>query len=105
MNTENQRSSIESRIVARALASEAYKQELLNNSAVAKAEIEKELGEALPEKFSVYVVQQTSDTAYIVLPYMPSNESLTEQQLEAVAGGIMDMPLCKFGSATITKGL
>ena len=87
MTTENQYESIESTIVARALKDEAFKQALLSNSAVAKAEIENELGEALPEGFSINVVQETPNTAYIVLPYTPSNESLTEEQLESVAGG------------------
>lgn len=37
MTTENQRFCIESKIIARALKDEAFKQQLLSNSAVAKA--------------------------------------------------------------------
>ena len=85
--------SIESKIIARALKDEAFKQELLKNSTVAKAAIEKELGEVLPEGFSINVVQENSNTAYIVLPYMPSTEGLTEKQLEAVAGGTATIAL------------
>ena len=87
MTSENQRESIESKIIARALKDEAFKQELLNNSTVAKVAIEKELGEMLPEGFSINVVQESPNTAYIVLPYMPSTEGLTEEQLQSIAGG------------------
>jgi hypothetical protein len=88
MTTENQYENIESRIVARALKDEAFKQQLLSNSATTNSAIEEELGEALPEGFSVNVVEETPNTAYIVLPYMPSTEEMDEEQLEAVAGGI-----------------
>lgn len=104
MTTQNQ-SSIESKIIARALKDEAFKQQLLNNSAVAKAEIEKELG-VLPKDFKINVVQESSNTVYIVLPYMPSSDAMTEEQLEFVAGGGINIsPPCHFGSATITAGV
>jgi hypothetical protein len=87
MTTEYQDESIDSIIVARALRDEAFKQALLRNSAVAKAEIERELGEALPEGLSINVVQESPNTAYIVLPYMPLIEGISEEQLESIAGG------------------
>lgn len=93
MTTKNQHETIESVIVARALKDEAFKQQLLSNSATAKAAIEQELAEQLPEDFSVNVVEETPNTAYIVLPYMPSTEGLTEKQLESVAGGISPITL------------
>jgi hypothetical protein len=105
MANENQRESIGAKIVARALKDETFKQALLSDSTVAKAEVEKELGKLLPEDFCIYVVEETPNTAYIVLPYMPSNNSLTEEQLDAIAGGINFKVPCHFGSATITKGL
>lgn len=104
MTTQNQ-SSIESKIIARALKDETFKQQLLSNSAVAKAEIEKELGEPLPEGFSVNVIQETPNTAYIVLPYMPSAEGMTEEQLESVAGGLRIKLPCMFGSITLKNGV
>lgn len=88
MTTENQYESLESIIVARALKDEAFKQALLTNPATAKAEIEKELDSPLPEDLSINVVEETSNTAYIVLPYIPLGEGMTEQELESVAGGI-----------------
>lgn len=105
MNPEEQRRKIEYKIVSRALKDEEFKQEMLNNSVFAKVEIEKELGAILPEGLSVNVVQETHNTAYIVLPYIPSTESLTEEQLESVAGGVHIKIPCKFGSVTITKGV
>jgi hypothetical protein len=87
MTIENQYESIESIIVARALKDEAFRQQLLSNSATTLAAIEEELGEPLPEGFSVNVVEETPNTAYIVLPYAASTEEMTEEQLESVAGG------------------
>ncbi len=74
MTTQNERESAESKIIARALKNEVFKQALLSNSAVAKAEVEKELRQALPLDFNINVVQETLNTAYIVSPYMPSTE-------------------------------
>lgn len=87
MTTENQYESIESVIVARALKDEAFKQQLLTNPATALVAIEQELEESLPEGFSVNVVEETPNTAYIVLPYTASTEEMSEEQLESVAGG------------------
>ncbi|RUT04383.1 hypothetical protein DSM106972_046110 [Dulcicalothrix desertica PCC 7102] len=105
MSTENKRESIGYKIIIPALKDKAFKQELISNSAVAKVEFEKELGKLLPEDFSINVVEETPNIAYIVLPYMPSNEGLTPEQLEAIAGGINFKIPCHFGSATITNGL
>lgn len=59
MTTQNERESAESKIIARALKDEVFKQ-------------------ALPLDFNINVVQETLNTAYIVLPYMPSTEGLTQ---------------------------
>lgn len=88
MTTKYQYTSIDSIIVARALKDGAFKQAILNNFAVAKAEVERELGSVLPEDFRVNVVEESPNTAYIVLPYMPASiEGVTEEQLESITGG------------------
>jgi len=94
------RQSIESKIVARALKDEPFKQQLLNNANVAKAELEKELGQKFTGDIQVKVLQETANTAYIVLPYIPSTAGLSEDQLEAVASGVDIRLPCMFGSIT-----
>ena len=94
------RQSIESKIVARALKDEPFKQQLLNNPNVAKTELEKELGQKFTGDIQVKVLQETANTAYIVLPYIPSNAGLSEDQLEAVASGVDITLPCMFGSIT-----
>jgi hypothetical protein len=99
------RLSVETQIIARALKDESFKQQLLSNANVAKAEIEKALGQAMSKAFQVQVLAETADTAYIVLPYVASTEGMTDKQLESVAsGGIhvsgdLSVP-CMFGSIT-----
>jgi hypothetical protein len=75
-------------LIARASQDAALKQELLNSP---KTVIQRELGISLPEGSEVKVVEETDNNAYIVLPLIPvdflDNEELSEEQLEAVAGG------------------
>jgi hypothetical protein len=86
MADQNQsRQDTEARIITHALEDEAFRQELLNNP---KAAIEKELGQKLPEDFQISVLQESDKMTYLVLPFSPAaNQELSEEQLEAVAGG------------------
>jgi hypothetical protein len=104
-NTIEKRQDVETQIIVRALKDESFKQQLLNNPDVAKAEIENALGEKVSDDFKVQVLAETSDTAYIVLPYVPSTEAMTDEQLELVASGFNISIPCMFGSATITSGI
>lgn len=83
---QRSRQEIEAHIIAKAWKNEAYKQELLNNS---KAVIEQEFGLQLADDINVQVVEEDADSLYLVLPMQPdsSTEELSEDQLEAVAGG------------------
>ncbi|MBD1930045.1 NHLP leader peptide family natural product precursor [Trichocoleus sp. FACHB-90] len=80
------RKDIEAHIIAQAWKDEAYKQELLSNS---KAVIEREFSVQLPAQVNVHVMEEDSTNLYFVLPPRPdlSNAELSEEQLEAVAGG------------------
>ncbi|MEH1992175.1 NHLP leader peptide family RiPP precursor [Nostoc sp.] len=80
------RQDIEAHIIAQAWKDEAYKQELLSNS---KAIIEREFDVQLPAQVNVRVMQEDSTNLYFVLSARPnlSNAELSEEQLEAVAGG------------------
>ncbi len=110
-NTIEKRQDYETQIIVRALKDDSFKQQLLDNPDVAKAEVEKALGQKVPDGFKVQVLQETADTAYLVLPYVPSTESMTEEQLESVASGTLfsasgnfSIP-CMFGSATFQDGI
>ncbi|MCW5315520.1 NHLP leader peptide family natural product precursor [Nostoc sp. KVJ3] len=80
------RKDIESRIIAKAWKSEAYKQELLSNP---KSIIEQEFAVELPAELNVSVYEENSTSLYFVLPIMPEIEGreLSEEELESVAGG------------------
>ena len=89
---------IEQLIVDKAREDKAFKQELLNNP---KAAIAKELNVELPAELEIEVAQQTPQKLYLVLPLEVALEEeaggeLSEEQLEAVAGG---------GTPTITIGI
>jgi hypothetical protein len=87
-NTIKKRQDIETQIIVRALKDESFKQQLLSNPDVAKAEIEKVLGQKVPDGFKVQVLQEAENQAYLVIPAIPiSTPGLSDQQLEAVASG------------------
>ncbi len=80
------RKDIEAHIIAQTWKDETYKLELLNNS---KAVIEREFGIQLPDGINVCVMEENATNLYFVLPARPnlSNTELSDEQLEAVAGG------------------
>lgn len=81
------RNEVEAHIIAQAWKDDAYKQELLNNT---KAVFEKEFGFQLPDGINVQVMQETPTNLYMVIPQLPgqvAEAELSEDELEAVAGG------------------
>jgi hypothetical protein len=54
-----------------------------------KAVIARELGVPIPASVEIRVVEETPSSAYLVLPAAPvrAGQELSEQELEAVAGG------------------
>lgn len=84
---EETRKDFEMKLIAKACTDEAFRQQLLSNP---KAVVEQEFGEALPEGINVEIIQEPANTLYIVLPAMPeSNDELNDEELEAVAGGLI----------------
>jgi hypothetical protein len=82
------RAEMERRLIERSLEDEAFRQRLLDDP---KAAVEQELGSGLPEGIEVRVVEESSDTIYLVLPSASVvGGSLSDQDLEAVSGGISD---------------
>lgn len=76
-----------SSLMIRSIEDNAFRQELLSQP---NAAIERELGITLPEGTDIRVVAQDSNVRYLVLPWRPDlleDNELSEEALEAVAGG------------------
>jgi hypothetical protein len=66
----------------------SYRAALLKNP---KAVIEGQLNNKLPAAIKVKAVEETADTIYVVVPYVPqSGKELGDAALEQVAGGKSD---------------
>lgn len=106
--TPRTRRDIEAHIIAQAWKDEAYKQELLSNP---KAVIEREFGVQLPAETNVQVLEENPINLYFVLPMRPnlSEVELSEEQLEAVAGGATPVAVAtiavKAGAALFGAGV
>ncbi|MCF4965709.1 NHLP leader peptide family RiPP precursor [Nostoc sp. CMAA1605] len=86
MNTNHQEFDIEefkNKLITKAMEDSEYKQRLLTN---AKAVVEEELGTSLPSDLSIQAVQQTPKQLYLLLP-PEIDETISDEELEAVAGG------------------
>ena len=56
-----------------------------------KSILEKQFNTSLPAGMTVKAVQETADTIYVVVPYIPAQGAeLTDSALEMVAGGFKD---------------
>ena len=87
MSEASSRAQLERRLIERGLEDESFRQRLLEEP---RAALEEELGARLPAEIQIRVVEETQDTIYLVLPSAsPIGEGgeLSDQQLEAVAGG------------------
>ena len=84
-----QPTEMETRLITKAMEDEAFKQELMSNP---KAVIARESGQKWPDSVDIEVLEQTPNKLYLVLPLAPNaiapQGELSEEQLEAVAGGI-----------------
>lgn len=72
-------------VIRQALADDALKAKLLQNS---KAGIKEATGEDLPEDLTICFYEDTPTARHLVIPMNPDNEQLNGFQLEIVAGGI-----------------
>jgi hypothetical protein len=102
-NTQS-RNELEAKIIAKAWQDEAFKQELLSNP---KAVFSQELGQSISDEVEIRILEENLTTLYLVLPMKPvvaNDEELSEEQLEAVAGGWSGCVVTK-NTKTIFTGL
>jgi hypothetical protein len=81
------RAEMERRLIERSIEDESFRQRLLDDP---KGTLEQELGRQLPEGVEVRVVEESTDTIYLVLPSASAvgeGGELSEEELDAVAGG------------------
>ncbi len=97
--TQSTPQTLETRVITRALQDESFKQQLLSGSVAAKAAIEQEIGQKLPQDLQVKVIEETANVSYVVLPKMPSTDELSEDELETVAGGRISSSRVQAGAA------
>jgi len=91
------RFEFERQLIERALEDETFKQELLSNP---KAVYARESGEEMPKDLEIEVIHETANKVYLVLPNNPEPTTtdegeLSEEALEAVAGGVCVMSRVK----------
>lgn len=84
------RNELEASLYTKAWKDESFKRELINNP---KTVIARELELSLRDDVEIRVLEETANNMYFVIPAKPQAQELSEEQLEAVAGG-WDAHLC-----------
>jgi hypothetical protein len=87
MADQRTRREVELQLIEKAWKGDAFRQALLTDP---QGAVERELGAKLPAGLQVKLLEESADTFYLVLPANPDRApagELSDQQLEAVAGG------------------
>lgn len=75
-------SEMKSHVLTKAVEDEDFRAQLIEDP---KGVISDELGISIPEGFRIHVHEESPTTAHLILP---RSDSLSEQELELVAGGV-----------------
>ena len=88
MSEATGRAEMERMLIQRSIEDESFRQSLLADP---RTSVEQELGTQLPESIEIRIVEESTDTIYLVLPsaspLVGEGGELSDQELEAVAGG------------------
>ena len=76
------RRDLEAKIVARAWADEGFRQRLKTDP---RGMVAEETGISVPESVHIEVVEETPETAYLVIPM--NRMAVSDEELEAASGG------------------
>ncbi len=83
-----QRKQLEQQIIEKVLKDESFRRQLIDDP---KFILEYEMGMKIPDSFNIKIVEEDSQTFYLVLPAKINPETdedeLTEADLEMVSGG------------------
>jgi hypothetical protein len=86
------------RVLINASHDEAFKKRLMVNPATTLGEH----GISAPDGKTIRVVENTNDTVHLVLPAKPTQAELSDEQLDQVAGGLVDDVVEGIGDFTFT---
>lgn len=78
------RKEFETKLVMKSLENPEFRQRLIANP---KAMLSQELGQQIPDEIAIEVLEETDKKIYLVIPPAVVEEELSEEQLEAIAGG------------------
>ncbi len=100
-NRVTARKRLEAQLIDRAMKDELFREELVRDP---KGVFARELGITVPEHINVEVVEERPTTVYLVLPPTPASAGaeLSDQELEAVAGGGWSASTAECGSCAET---
>lgn len=80
-NNNSTRMEVEEMIIKKALQDEDFKKLLLSNPHAAISQLDVQI----PKEMEIKILQETTNTSYLVLPYI--TEELSDDALDLVAGG------------------
>lgn len=92
----------EATLIERAWKDEAFREQLVSDPKSALRGV----GQAVPDHLDIQVLEETGNTRYFVIPQNPNHSLedalLSDDELDAVAGGWCSVVYCSFQKTQIT---